>query len=328
MVHREEVSKSVHLMSVVLARPFSGKDHMRKPCTKKDAPAEQRGIWRNMFTSSRLWTELRFTLLLKPGQCWRPLQNYQRNENSSSIEENQCTCWAKKDLSSDELDTLRRSRNPTVVVTANGEAQTHDTKHTYSRLFVTVQLLEETLAFFSLGRFCEDHRYFYEWVCGQKPRVTKEEKTIVCKTDNIVLLVVPGNPPVLGAFRLQHRHRRICLRRVQPKSEVTDWPHESGAERPQKPKTKKRGTADEMRTTVCEIFLNGWRSSQIIWRTQNCLCPHTFLRNQIRNGLQKWYQNHGSTVFILTSQKTEIAKSVFEPKTAKQYLELTNFATW
>ena len=31
---------------------------------------------------------------------------------------------SKKDLSSDELDTLTRSRNPTTVMTANGEVQT------------------------------------------------------------------------------------------------------------------------------------------------------------------------------------------------------------
>ena len=33
---------------------------------------------------------------------------------------------------------------------------------------------------------------------------------------------------------------------------------------------------------------------------------------QIRNGLQKWHP--GSTVFILTSRKTEIAKSAIEPR--------------
>ena len=37
---------TVGLMSVVLARQNSAKDHMRRPCTKKDAPAKQRGIWR------------------------------------------------------------------------------------------------------------------------------------------------------------------------------------------------------------------------------------------------------------------------------------------
>ena len=39
-VHREEFSKSVRLMSVVFARQNSRKNHMRRLCTKKDAPAE------------------------------------------------------------------------------------------------------------------------------------------------------------------------------------------------------------------------------------------------------------------------------------------------
>ena len=132
-------------------------------------------------------------------------------------------------------------------------------------LFVTVQLLEETPAVLSLGKLCEDHGYSYEWVCGQKPRLTKEGKTLVCKTDNFVPLVVPWYPQVLGANRRQHRHHRICLQQVQLKSEVTNWHQESGADHPQKPKTKiKRGIAVEMRATVCEIFRSGGRSSDMI----------------------------------------------------------------
>ena len=71
----------------------------------------------------------------------------------------------------------------------------------------------------------------------------------------------------------------------------------------------------EMRTTVFEIFLNGWRRSQMIQRTQHCMHPHTFLRTQIRNVLRKSYrnQNQSSTVFIFTSKQTEIAKSSCEP---------------
>ena len=44
-VHREELSQRVRLMSVFLERPHSVKDHKRRPCTKKDAPAKQHGIW-------------------------------------------------------------------------------------------------------------------------------------------------------------------------------------------------------------------------------------------------------------------------------------------
>ena len=102
---------------------------------------------------------------------------------------------SKKDLSSHELDTSQRSRNPTVVLTTNGEVHTNEEAQVYVHdlnPFVTVQLLEETPAVLSLGKLCEDHGYSCEWISGQKPRLTKEEKTIVCKTDNFVPLVVPG----------------------------------------------------------------------------------------------------------------------------------------
>ena len=46
--------------------------------------------------------------------------------------------------------------------------------------------------------------------------------------------------------------------------------HESGADHPQKPKTKiKRGTTIDV---VCEIFVS-WRSSQIIWTDTELLAP-------------------------------------------------------
>ena len=52
---------------------------------------------------------------------------------------------SKKDLSSSEMDTLRISRIPTTVVTANGEVQTNEEAQVYVHdldLFVTVQLLD------------------------------------------------------------------------------------------------------------------------------------------------------------------------------------------
>ena len=33
---------------------------------------------------------------------------------------------SKKDLSDAEMDTLTKSRSPTIVITANGEVQTHE----------------------------------------------------------------------------------------------------------------------------------------------------------------------------------------------------------
>ena len=98
----------------------------------------------------------------------------------------------KRQLSSEELWTVKRSRTPTVVLTANGEVHTnaeaqvlvHDLNQ-----FVTVQLLEDAPAVLSL-MFCKDHGYSCEWVSGQEPRSTQKGKSI-CKTDNFVPLVVP-----------------------------------------------------------------------------------------------------------------------------------------
>ena len=134
-------------MSVVLARQSSGKDHMRRPCTKNEAPAKQRGIWRKTFTSSRMRTKLRSKLLLKLRRCRNSLERDQRSANLWSIQSINAHDLQKSKKSSDDLDTLRRSRNPSVVLTANVEVHTNEDAQVHVRdlnLFVTMQLLEET----------------------------------------------------------------------------------------------------------------------------------------------------------------------------------------
>ena len=72
---------------------------------------------------------------------------------------------SEKELSPDELDTLRRSRHATVVLTANGAMHTREEAQVFVHdlnLFVTVQLLEDTLAVLSLGKLCDEHRYSNE----------------------------------------------------------------------------------------------------------------------------------------------------------------------
>ena len=61
---------------------------------------------------------------------------------------------SKKDLTSAELETMRISRSPTTMMTANGEVQTREeaTEHVKELdLFVTGMLLEDTPAVLSLG---------------------------------------------------------------------------------------------------------------------------------------------------------------------------------
>ena len=60
------LSKSVRLMSVVFARQNSGKDHIKRPSSKNDPPAKQRGIWRKTFTSSSIWDKTTGIFLISP----------------------------------------------------------------------------------------------------------------------------------------------------------------------------------------------------------------------------------------------------------------------
>ena len=81
---------------------------------------------------------------------------------------------SRKDLSLEESETNRVTRNPTTVRTATGEVQTNEEATVYVYdfdLFLTEQILEETPAVLSLGKLCEDHGYFFWWTTGQKPHL-------------------------------------------------------------------------------------------------------------------------------------------------------------
>ena len=61
----------------------------------------------------------------------------------------------KKDLSDAEMDPLTKSCSPTIVITANGEVQTHEEAIVYVKeldIFLTMKVLENTPAVLSLGK--------------------------------------------------------------------------------------------------------------------------------------------------------------------------------
>ena len=101
---------------------------------------------------------------------------------------------SKKDLNLAELE-VRVSRNPTTVITANGEVKTNEdaTVYVYDLdLFVTVQIFEDTPAVLSLGKLCEDHGYSYDWASGQKPHLIENGRKTNCNSENYVPIGVPG----------------------------------------------------------------------------------------------------------------------------------------
>ena len=78
---------------------------------------------------------------------------------------------SKKDLSDAEMNTLTKSRSPTIVITADGEVQTHEEAIVYVKeldIFLTMKDLKNTPAVLSLGKLCDENGYSYEWIHGQK----------------------------------------------------------------------------------------------------------------------------------------------------------------
>ena len=82
---------------------------------------------------------------------------------------------SKKDLSDAEMDSLTKSCSPTIVITANGEVQTHEDATVYVNkeldIFLTMKVLGYTPAALSLGKLCDENGYSYEWINGQKPHL-------------------------------------------------------------------------------------------------------------------------------------------------------------
>ena len=90
---------------------------------------------------------------------------------------------------------VKVSKIRTTVVTANGEVLTKEEATLYVKeldLFVTVMLLDGTMAVLSLGKLFEDHGYDYHWTICQKPHLINNGRKRECNTANYVPFVVPG----------------------------------------------------------------------------------------------------------------------------------------
>ena len=96
--------------------------------------------------------------LRKIGACLHQIFNL-RNENFVVDSGASMHMISKKDLSDAEMDTFTKSCSPTIVITANGEVQTHEEATVYVKelnIFLNVKVLENTPAVLSLGKLCDE----------------------------------------------------------------------------------------------------------------------------------------------------------------------------
>ena len=157
---------------------------------KSDVPVKQRG---NRPKYPRFKGEKQSNILLTFGACLhhQPLNLRKREfvvDSRASMH-----LISKKYLNSAELETVTTSCSPTIVITAKGEVQTHEEATVYVKeldMFLTMTVLEDTPAVLSLGKLCDEHRYSYECINGQKPQLIINGIRIHCNTENFVPIVV------------------------------------------------------------------------------------------------------------------------------------------
>ena len=172
---------------------------MKRLKDNSDAPEARHGTLPKIFTKKiyKLKKEDKATFF-SPSEEWNmPAASTITPEEREFVVDSGASMHmnSKKDLNETALETVRISKNPIMVVTANGEVQTKEETTVFVReldLFVTVMLRENTPAVLSLGKLCQEYGYSYHSTSGQKPHLIKNGKKFHCDTSNHAPLVVPG----------------------------------------------------------------------------------------------------------------------------------------
>ena len=186
----------------------SGEPHQRSNNAPKfeDRSLEETTEWQEQGAREAAWNLAKHVLknkmkeqhsshLRKIGACLHQL--YTKPEEREFVVDSGASMHmiSKQDLSDAEMDTLTKSCSPTIVITANGEVQTHEEAIVYVKeldILLTMKVLDNTPAVLSLGKLCDENGYSYEWINGQKPHLIKDGIRIICNTENFVPVVVPG----------------------------------------------------------------------------------------------------------------------------------------
>ena len=168
---------------------------MKRRKGKSEMLVKQRGKWQDVSYNQRRNIKQHSSHLRRIGvylrhQTIKPEEREIVVDSGASMQ-----MISHKDLNSAELDTLTKSCSPTIVITANGEVQTHEEAIVYVKemdISLTMKVLENTPAVLSLRKLCDENGCSFEWIHGKKPHLIKDGIRIICNTENFVPIVVPG----------------------------------------------------------------------------------------------------------------------------------------
>ena len=142
----------------------------RRRSGKSKVPAKQRGSWPKVY--SKVKEHERATFFSPSENRCLPASTLKPEEREFVVDSGASMhMTSKKDLSDAEMDTLTKSCSPTIVITANGEVQTHEEAIVNVKeldIFFTMKVLENTPAVLSLGKLCDENVYSHEWINGPK----------------------------------------------------------------------------------------------------------------------------------------------------------------
>ena len=305
-------------------------EHRKKPCNKNDAPAEKHGIVRNMSISLMTATRPRSTRVLKFLVITSTIFEETRGKNICG------RCGSINAHAEQERSEFSRTGD------CSGIQKPHNGYHNQWRSANTWGSHSIRSRLWALRGGAHLRRHASCPNVGQKPQLTKNGKIILCKTENFVLIVVPGST---GSSSSRTSSSSSSLPQdtsggisPSPAIQRSDDTHAQASRNRGGPtKTKKQNQKHWQQSSIEYLIVRSprlvKRSSQKISRTKKC--QHSLLKIQVRNVQPKWYR--GSTVFIFTSQKTEIAKYAREPRLrgllarsalAIPYVEQKSSVTW
>ena len=322
-----------------------GEPHERSPNDPKfEDRSKEETEWQEQGAREAAWKLAKNVLQLKEHQ----------RATFFSTPENRCLLASilkhmisKKDLSNAEMETLTKSSSPTIVITANGEVQTHEEPIVYVKeldIFLTT-VLDNTPAVLSLGKLCDENGYSYDWINGQKPHLIKDGIRIQCNTENFVPIVVPGlsssssassstsrtlmkpeshsssssssspSSPTVDEISVREREDApISDISPVPVSELVDDRTGKPVETQAKiPKPKKKETPIERGNRVMFLsFRNGCKNSGKIWWMMKF-----YYREALTPG-----SSHEASLEPTTKRREDLGKHSAEDAMAKPYLEL------
>ena len=140
---RSDIFAQVNLISVAPALQNLRIGLKRRQTGKSKVPAKQRGSWpKDVF---KLKEHERATFFSPSENRCLPASTLKPEEREFVVDSGASMHMiSKKDLSDAEMDTLTKSCSPTIVITANGEVQTHEEAIVYVKeldIFLTMKVL-------------------------------------------------------------------------------------------------------------------------------------------------------------------------------------------